>query len=86
MKGYTDKITRKERRKETDPVESIDGPVIDLNCKIVCLDCAINVRRKKLPKKALANGLWIGDVPKELSDLTFAEQLLIARVRITDLL
>ncbi len=36
----------------------------------------------KLPKKALANGLWLGEVPKELSDLTVAEQLLIARVRI----
>jgi hypothetical protein len=29
----------------------------------------------------LANGMWIGQVPKELSDLSFAEQLLIARVR-----
>ncbi len=36
----------------------------------------------KLPKKSLANSLWLGQVPAELSDLTFAEQLLIARVRI----
>jgi hypothetical protein len=30
---------------------------------------------------ALANGLWVGNVPKELSDLTFVERLLVARVR-----
>lgn len=30
---------------------------------------------------SLANGMWIGDIPHELSCLTYAEQLLIARVR-----
>jgi hypothetical protein len=30
---------------------------------------------------ALANGLWVGNVPKELSDLTFVERLLISRIR-----
>ena len=29
---------------------------------------------------ALANGLWVGKIPDELRDLTYAEQLLIARV------
>jgi hypothetical protein len=34
-----------------------------------------------MPPTALANGLWVGEVPKELSDLTFVERLLISRVR-----
>ena len=34
-----------------------------------------------MPLHALANGKWIGAVPNELSDLSFAEQLLVARVR-----
>ena len=34
-----------------------------------------------MPTLALANGLWIGEIPDELQDLTYAEQLLIARVR-----
>ncbi|KAF6754971.1 hypothetical protein DFP72DRAFT_812213 [Ephemerocybe angulata] len=33
------------------------------------------------PVNALANGLWIGDVPTELSCLTYAEQCLVARAR-----
>jgi len=32
---------------------------------------------KKPPKHALANGLWIGEIPPELSCLTLPEQLLI---------
>jgi len=35
----------------------------------------------KVPHFALANGNWVGKVPKELSDLSFAEKLLISRVR-----
>ncbi len=79
---YAEKTTRMERKLASDLVQPINGPVVDSTCKIVCLDCAENVRRRKLPKKSMANGLWLGQVPTELSDLTFAEQLLIARVRI----
>ncbi len=75
-------MTRVERKHNTEPVTYIHGPVIDNKCKIVCLECADSVRRKKLPKNALANGLWLGEVPSILTDLTFAEQSIIARVRI----
>ncbi len=34
-----------------------------------------------MPSFALANGKWIGKVPDELQNLSYAEQLLIARVR-----
>jgi hypothetical protein len=33
-----------------------------------------------VPTLALANGLWVGKIPNELRYLTYAEQLLIARV------
>ena len=33
-----------------------------------------------MPSEALANGLWIGDIPPELQNLTWMEQRLIAKV------
>ena len=47
----------------------------------ICLKCHKAISKGKRPQVALANGLWIGKVPEELSDLSYAEQLLIARVR-----
>ena len=35
----------------------------------------------KIPKNALASGLWVGDVPSVLSELRFVERLLIAKVQ-----
>ena len=45
----------------------------------MCFDCLKPLERSVMPKLALANNLWIGDVPVELMDLTIPEQLLIAR-------
>jgi len=39
------------------------------------------VRLKKLPKFALARGLWLGEIQDELQQLSFGEKLLIGRVR-----
>ncbi len=82
LEDNCEKITRIERKLSSEPITYIQGPVIDHKCKIVCLECAESVWKKKLPKKALANGLWLGEVPSVLTDLTFAEQSIIARVRI----
>ncbi|KAG6905752.1 hypothetical protein DXG01_000915 [Tephrocybe rancida] len=46
----------------------------------VCVLCNKQLLKGKLPKNALANGLWVGDIPEALQDLTFAECLMIARV------
>ena len=48
------------------------------NCWM-CFDCMKALERRTMPKLALANNLWIGDVPNELMALTISEQLLIAR-------
>jgi hypothetical protein len=45
----------------------------------ICLECENMLVKKKLPPLALANDLWIGQVPVELSALTIPEQLMIAR-------
>lgn len=34
-----------------------------------------------MPSTALANGLWIGAVPKVLQELNWIERMLVARVR-----
>lgn len=73
-------VTRKERLKESDPIDNIDGPVLDLACKEVCADCMEELADGVTPKKALANGNWIGPVPSELKGLYWTEQLLVARV------
>jgi hypothetical protein len=43
----------------------------------------MSIRCNKVPRLALACGLWLGNVPEELSSLQFVEKLLIARVRHT---
>ena len=49
----------------------------DVNCWM-CFECSRALGRRVLPKLAIANNLWIGDVPYQLSILTVPEQLLIA--------
>ena len=74
-------ITRKERKTEDDPVICFDGPIVEPNLQYMCARCNKSMTSGKVPKFSLANGMWLGQVPSELADLTFAEQLLIARVR-----
>ena len=50
----------------------------DVNCWM-CFECSRALGQHVLPKLAIANNLWIGDVPYQLSILTVPEQLLIAR-------
>ena len=59
------------------------GPILDYRCSNVCNTCQMSIRCNKVPRLALAHGLWLGNVPEELSSLRFVEKLLIARVRHT---
>ena len=76
-----DGVTSKVRCKWSNPVRELRGPILAPNCSGVCHTCITSLEKKKLPTLALANGLWVGEIPDELQDLTYAEQLLIARVR-----
>ncbi|KZT08007.1 uncharacterized protein LAESUDRAFT_650128, partial [Laetiporus sulphureus 93-53] len=84
-------VTRIERRSIDDAIEPVVGPVLyapavhvvgGVTFVDVCESCrtALDMRRG-LPKEALANGLWVGDIPSVLRELTFVEQMLVAKVR-----
>jgi hypothetical protein len=45
----------------------------------ICNSCSSYLKRNKTPPTSLANGMWIGDVPLELSILTLPERILVAR-------
>ncbi|KDR79829.1 hypothetical protein GALMADRAFT_18262, partial [Galerina marginata CBS 339.88] len=76
-------VTRTERKQSNSPIREYTGPVLDYSCNRVCDDCRSTIRKGKVPRLALANGLWLGRVPDELKSLRFVEKLLIARVRHT---
>jgi hypothetical protein len=45
----------------------------------VCRECISSLEKGRLPRLALANGMWIGEIPFELAVLMLPEQILIAR-------
>jgi hypothetical protein len=73
-------VTHLERSCDDDPIQEIKGPTLDEACSKLCRACEDSLMGLT-PKYALANGLWLGAVPEQLKGLTFAEQLLISRVR-----
>ena len=46
-----------------------------------CRTCLNALRIGRLPARALANGLWTGDIPAQLSALSFVEKLVISKYR-----
>ena len=72
-----------------------DGPLKDVllvpegvsqqsnnNCLLtLCRTCYNSVKREEVPPMALANRMFIGDIPPELRDLTVVEEAMIARCR-----
>jgi len=74
-------FTRKERKLPTEPISELNGHVIDTLCQHICIHCKKKVRRRKVPKFALARGLWLGEIPEQLQQLSFPEKLLVGRVR-----
>ena len=70
-----------EKQSPKNPFSDIEGPVLDSDLDSICQTCYKSVLKGKMPLLALANGKWIGKIPPQLLDLSFAEQLLVARVR-----
>ena len=73
-------VTRQQRLSQEDPIKEYPV-IIDHSCKNVCKSCCSSLQQGKVPKYALAKGLWIGAVPEELSSLRLVEQMLVARVQ-----
>ena len=74
-------FTRCPRKNDKDPIVEITGPIVDPSCDFICVPCKDQLLNDKVPHNALAKGLWVGQIPPELSNLTFAEQMMIARIR-----
>lgn len=47
----------------------------------ICRHCWSALSTYEMPTTALANHLFLGDVPSELKDLTFIEEMLIVKRR-----
>ncbi|KAJ7893675.1 hypothetical protein B0H14DRAFT_2334712, partial [Mycena olivaceomarginata] len=74
-------VTRKERTCSDDPIEELQGPVLADECDHVCADCEARLLNNLRPLRSLANHLWVGKVPWQLQDLSYAEKMLVAKVR-----
>jgi hypothetical protein len=73
--------TRRERLCNTDNICTLPGPVLATGCSLVCPDCCRALFSGKKPVLSLSNGLWIGEIPTIFRDLTFAEKLIISKIR-----
>ncbi|KAF8208994.1 hypothetical protein K438DRAFT_1440591, partial [Mycena galopus ATCC 62051] len=76
-----EECTVQERFNVDDAVECTSGPVLADGFTDVCVECEGSLHRGRVPLHSLANHLWLGAVPWQLQDLTFAEQMLISKVR-----
>ncbi|KAJ7442870.1 hypothetical protein FB451DRAFT_1001872, partial [Mycena latifolia] len=74
-------VTRKERFSLSNPIEELEGPVLAEGCKNICVDCETCLDNGVIPRTALVRHNWIGAVPAQLQDLTYAEGIMIARIR-----
>ena len=77
-------ITQVERFTSEDPIKDIDGPVLVKSLHKLCKTCHKSLLKDKIPLASLANGKWLGDIPNQLLDLSFAEQLLLQECDIID--
>ncbi|KAF8223702.1 hypothetical protein L208DRAFT_1315591, partial [Tricholoma matsutake] len=74
-------VTRVECSSLSQKVTEFKGPVLDYECNQICDSCRQSIQKGKVPQLASANNLWLGKVPKVLSQLNFVEKLLVACVR-----
>ena len=74
-------VGRYERLVESDPIMPLKGPILAEDCDHVCRTCQLFLKKKKMPPECLANSFWIGSIPSVLQSLTFAEKMLISKIR-----
>jgi len=74
-------IGRYERLHKSDPIRSLEGPILAEDCHHVCNTCQSFLKKNKKPPESLANFFWIGSIPSVLQNLTFAEKMLISKIR-----
>ncbi|KAJ7488447.1 hypothetical protein B0H11DRAFT_1695204, partial [Mycena galericulata] len=74
-------VTRKERKRKADPETDIPGPVMDTTCQSICIECETALSNQVVPRNALSHHRWIGNVLPQLLGLSYAESVLIAKIR-----
>lgn len=83
-------VTRETRCHDQQSTRALEGHILypggvrtvgDSIVLMICKECLGPLRRKQMPRHALANGRWLGECPPELQGLRYVEQLLIARNR-----
>ena len=74
-------VGRCERLHMSDPIMPLKGPIIAKDCIHVCQACLRFLKKNKMPPESLANSFWIGSIPSVLENLTFAEKMLISKIR-----
>ncbi|KAJ6478663.1 hypothetical protein DFH09DRAFT_856964, partial [Mycena vulgaris] len=74
-------VTQKDRTFFEAPIEEIEGPVMLEECGHVCADCEARFLKKIMPLASLANHICKGNIPWQLQDLSYAEKILVAKVR-----
>ncbi|KAJ7784231.1 hypothetical protein B0H16DRAFT_1296331, partial [Mycena metata] len=73
--------TRKQRHCASDPIIQLPGPILAEGCRHICVTCEVPVLKKCIPVDAMANFNWVGVVPPQPQGLTYAEGVMIARIR-----
>jgi hypothetical protein len=67
-----------------DPLGVISsGPSQAPSSILVCLACQISLQKGIQPSQSLANYRWVGQVPSQLQNLTWIEELLIVHAHLT---
>jgi len=70
-----------ERFHVDEPICDLLGPILLSGTTAVCNGCASTLKRLRLPKAALANHIWLGEVPPQLKGLTFVGKWVVSRYR-----
>ena len=70
-----------KRLHETDTIMPLNGPILAENCDHVCYTCQDFLKKNEMPPESLSNSFWIGPILLILQHLTFAEKMLISRIR-----
>lgn len=81
-------VTRMERFSTSDPIQPLDGPVLcadgvyadeGVSGVHVCEECRLSLKKRSVPKYALANSQWVGPIPFQLTRLNTAERMTVSR-------
>lgn len=73
-------LPKKKRFSKDQALKNISESILDHKYKHICIKCYETLQQGNVPHLALANGLWIGEVPDQLKNLSWTEQLLISKV------